>query len=80
MDFCLSEASLIAFRVPRRSPDYATIAWKHRNQGYIEVAKGFDRLDCPALGLLFKRGPPDGCVLRAHWELAPGFLQRHTTI
>lgn len=27
-------------------------------QGYIEVGKGFDRLDCPALGPAFRPGPP----------------------
>lgn len=27
-------------------------------RGYIGVGKGFDRLDCPALGPAFSRGPP----------------------
>lgn len=54
--FYSSKASLIASSVPRWL--IMLLLVETTEQGYIEVGKGFDRLDCPALGLAFSPGPP----------------------
>ena len=54
--FFLSKASLIAFSVSRQL--IMLLLLESSEQGYIEVGKGFDRLDCPALGLAFSPRPP----------------------
>lgn len=57
----LSKATLIALSVPRWL--IVPLLLETTERGYTEVAKGFDRLDCPGLGAAFSRRPPDGCAL-----------------
>ena len=56
-------------------PTLVDYFFRTTEQGYIELCKGFDMLDCAALGLVFSPGPPTALGSQGYEEAAPGFLR-----